>query len=295
MKEGEYEMIEKVKNFNDCKKCDEFLTLLIQDERKYDKSIDENFVVNNYFINMINDENILLMYKEEDKPVGYIFAKKIDVNYLIDGLYVDADFRTKGIATRLIKEVIKEINLLGNFQIYINVLKENKIAVTLYKKLGFTIEKENRLKYSMIYNKYKLVNTSATDIERIKRYKLENIFEYAKDLEQTEIEKINNYVNKNIPNQIGKYKDIIINDNIVGSILLTEIDNGVLLDEIFIEKQYRNKGIGGTVIKEIITNINNNLYLWVYKDNIGAIKLYNRLGFAIKEETDSRYYMEYIK
>ena len=47
-------MIIKVNSIDDCKICDNFLTLLIQDERKYDTTIDEKFVVKDYFINMIN-------------------------------------------------------------------------------------------------------------------------------------------------------------------------------------------------------------------------------------------------
>mgnify|MGYP000195326799 FL=1 len=71
-------MIVKANSIEDCKICDNFLTLLIQDERKYDNTIDEKFVVvvKDYFINMINNQNILLLYKKENKPMGYIFAKK---------------------------------------------------------------------------------------------------------------------------------------------------------------------------------------------------------------------------
>ena len=36
----------------------------------------------------------------------------------------------------------------------------------------------------------------------------------------------------------------------------------------------------------------NKVYLWVYIDNIRAVKLYKRLGFKVKEETDKRYFME---
>ena len=50
-----------------------------------------------------------------------------------------------------------------------------------------------------------------------------------------------------------------------------------------------------TINKDIIDSVNSNIYLWVYKDNVKAIKLYNKLGFRIKDETDSRYYMEYLK
>ena len=286
-------MIIKVNSIDDCKICDNFLTLLIQDERKYDTTIDEKFVVKDYFINMINNQNILLLYKNENKPIGYIFAKKIDDKYLIDGLYIDINFRNKGIAKKLIKVIIKEIYSLGDYEIFINVLKENKVAVNLYKNIGFIVEQEDELKFYMCYNKYKLENASIKDIERIKKYKLNTIFEYAKDLDKEEVEKINNYVNKTTPKQIFEYKNIVLNNIIVGSFLITKNENGLLLDEIFIEEQYRNKGIGTSIIKDVVSKSNSNVYLWVYKDNIKAFNLYNKIGFNIKEETDSRYYMEY--
>lgn len=286
-------MIIKVNSIDDCKICDNFLTLLIQDERKYDNTIDEKFVVKDYFINMINNQNILLLYKNENKPIGYIFGKKIDDKYLIDGLYIDVIFRNKGIATKLIKVIIKEIYSLGDYEIFINVLKENKIAINLYKNIGFIVEQEDELKFYMCYNKYKLENASIKDIERIKKYKLNTIFEYAKDLDKKEVEKINNYVNKTIPKQIFEYKNIVLNNIIVGSFLITKNENGLLLDEIFIEEKYRNKGIGTSIIKDVVSKSNSNVYLWVYKDNIKAFNLYNKIGFNIKEETDSRYYMEY--
>ena len=286
-------MIIKVNSIDDCKICDNFLTLLIQDERKYDNTIDEKFVVKDYFINMINNQNILLLYKNENKPIGYIFAKKIDDKYLIDGLYIDINFRNKGIATKLIKVIIKEIYSLGDYEIFINVLKENKVAVNLYKNIGFIVEQEDELKFYMCYKKYKLENASIKDIERIKKYKLNTIFEYAKDLNKEAVEKINNYVNKTISNQIFEYKNIVLNNIIVGSFLITKNENGLLLDEIFIEEQYRNKGIGTSIIKDVVSKSNSNVYLWVYKDNIKAVNLYNKIGFNIKEETDIRYYMEY--
>ena len=157
------------------------------------------------------------------------------------------------------------------------------------------VEQEDELKFYMCYNKYKLENASIKDIERIKKYKLNTIFEFAKDLDKEEVERINNYVNEIVPKQILEYKNIILNNIVVGSFLLTKNEVGLLLDEIFIEEQYRNKGLGASIIKDIISKTNNNVYLWVYKDNIKAINLYNKLGFNIKEETGSRYYMEYIK
>lgn len=82
-----------------------------------------------------------------------MFAKRVDEGYLLDGLYVLENFRNKGIARKLLNEIIKEINLNGEYKISINVLKENAVAYNLYKSLGFIIQKEDELKYYMIYKK----------------------------------------------------------------------------------------------------------------------------------------------
>lgn len=145
-------MIIRVENVDDCKTCDNFLTLLIHDEKQYDETIDENFVVKDYFVNVIkNKDNILLLYKEGNNSIGYVFAKRVDDGYLLDGLYVDISFRNKEIARKLLNEIIKEINLLGKYKIFINVLKENIVAYNLYKNLGFIIKEEDKLKYYMFY------------------------------------------------------------------------------------------------------------------------------------------------
>ena len=67
-----------------------------------------------------------------------------------------------------------------------------------------------------------------------------------------------------------------------------------MLDEIFLDENYRNKGIGSSIISKIFKT-NNIVYLWVYKENINAIRLYKKFGFKIIEETEIRYYMKYSK
>ena len=88
--------------------CDMLLTKLIQNEKQYDNSIDEGFVVTDYFKNVIKNKNNILLCYEEDKTIkGYIYLKLINNDnrkgYLIDGLYVDAKYRNNGIATKLIE------------------------------------------------------------------------------------------------------------------------------------------------------------------------------------------------
>ncbi len=142
--------------------------------------------------------------------------------------------------------------------------------------------------------KYELVKSSNKDIDRLIEYKKRTIFEYAKDLSKEEINKINNYVTNEVPKLINDYCNIVVDNKTIGCLLLTKKDDGKLLDEIYLEEKYRNRGIGTNILKEVINN-NDIVYLWVYKKNIQAISLYKKLGFIVIDETDSRYYMKCSK
>lgn len=140
--------------------------------------------------------------------------------------------------------------------------------------------------------KYKLVKASKKDIPRLVQYKKDIIYMYSKDLAEDEINKINEYVINSVNKTLKDYFNIIIDDKIIGSVCTKDLENAKLLDEIYLEKEFRNKGIGTDIIRIIIEN-NKNVYLWVYKANVQAVLLYKRLGFTIEEETELRYYMYY--
>lgn len=69
-------------------------------------------------------------------------------------------------------------------------------------------------------------------------------------------------------------------------------DDVILLDEIYLESEYRSKGIGSSIIRELLIN-NSIVYLWVYKLNTKALSLYKKLGFKIIDETETRYFMQF--
>lgn len=141
---------------------------------------------------------------------------------------------------------------------------------------------------------YKLVKASKKDIPRLIRYKKDIIYMYSKDLAEDERNKIDEYVITSVNEMFKDYYNIIIDDKIIGSILLKDMPQGKLLDEIYLEKEFRNTGIGTDIIRKMLEK-DRNIYLWVYKENEKAISLYKRLGFIIVDETDSRYYMKYDK
>lgn len=133
-------MIKEVKNVEDANKCDELLTKLILDERKYNDLIDNNIVIKNHFSKMLDDEDaILLAYYLDKLIVGYILIRKINENLcLLDGLYVLEEYRNQKIASSLLNEAIDRCKKLNVKYIDINVMEKNELAKRIYKKLDFT-------------------------------------------------------------------------------------------------------------------------------------------------------------
>ena len=135
-------MIERIKTKELADKCDKLLTKLILDEKQYDDSIDSDFKVINYFNNFVNDEDkVLLGFIIDNVLVGYIYAYETMSNNVkglfIDGLYVETDYRNKGIAKELINEVILEAEKRDAKFIDIKVMSKNEVAKNLYNSLDF--------------------------------------------------------------------------------------------------------------------------------------------------------------
>lgn len=142
--------------------------------------------------------------------------------------------------------------------------------------------------------KYDLVSANVEHIPMLIEYKYNNVLEYAVDIAESEKDKIKGYVSNDIANELNTCQLISVEDKIVGCLIVKLEDEYTLLDEIFIEEEYRNLGIGTSIINKILST-KEVVCLWVYKLNEKAIKLYKRLGFEIIEDTKTRYFMKYSK
>ena len=140
---------------------------------------------------------------------------------------------------------------------------------------------------------YTLKIANIKDISLLETWKLQTVLDYAGKLSIEEQEKIRNYVHNEVLEYLTFYELIEVSSNIVGCVLVRPYQDGYLLDEIYLEKEYRNLGIGSSILKNKTMQFSP-LYLWVYKDNQKAISLYKRIGFLEKEETATRYFMEFV-
>ena len=77
---------------------------------------------------------------------------------------------------------------------------------------------------------------------------------------------------------------------------MSEGENEVELDDLYILDEYRERGIGGSILKKCIDMTDKNIFFYVFKKNTRAIALYERIGFEISERVgDTRYIMRYTK
>ena len=86
-----------------------------------------------------------------------------------------------------------------------------------------------------------------------------------------------------------KIKGYYIDDKIVGVLVYEDIYNRFEIDYIVVDSQYRRKGIGEKLLKNIIDLNPDNITLEVREDNIAAINLYKKMGFEVVSKREKYY------
>ena len=90
-------------------------------------------------------------------------------------------------------------------------------------------------------------------------------------------------------------KIVLVGSKPIGVIVLEQKDDHDWLDEILIKADYTGRGIGTSLIQDLIADArarNRRLRLRVLTENHDAKRLYKRLGFDVLETLDQHYLME---
>lgn len=126
--------------------CDEMLTLLIMDERQYDRNISENFSVHDWYSTTLdNEQRITFAAIHEGEAIGFIhgFIKDEsgtsvnDTVIMLDAMYVKDKNRKQGVGTALIEEFKKWSKSVDAKYIDLTALVDNNSVIELYRKHGF--------------------------------------------------------------------------------------------------------------------------------------------------------------
>ena len=127
---------------------------------------------------------------------------------------------------------------------------------------------------------YKIVEAKEKDIEILSSIKLVTMIDDDMDkaLSFEEKSKVRKSVLKDIKKTFTSYKLIYIDKKISGAYCLTPYENGLMIDELYLFKEYRNQGIGTNILEKLKKDIPI-LYVWVYKNNKEAITFFTNKGF----------------
>lgn len=94
------------------------------------------------------------------------------------------------------------------------------------------------------------------------------------------------------------YKIILFEGERAGSLIVESVDEEIRLVDIALLPEYRNRGIGSSIIKELFAEagkMNKPVRLQVEKMNPQAHRLYERLGFSVTGEDQMYFQMEWQK
>lgn len=81
---------------------------------------------------------ILGIVERNEKDTLYILTHKSGAHGWIGEVYVDSEYRKRGIARRLIDKIITDFKEKGCVNVRLYVMADNQIAISAYEKLGFS-------------------------------------------------------------------------------------------------------------------------------------------------------------
>ncbi|MDU1412306.1 MAG: GNAT family N-acetyltransferase [Clostridium sp.] len=138
-------------------------------------------------------------------------------------------------------------------------------------------------------------NATTCDIEIIFQLN-KTLIEKYEDISKIDYKKVLEWVRKKIESNINEYTCIFENDNKVGYFYFHKVEEKMEVDDLYIFKEYRNRGIGTEILKKCISETNLPIFLYVFTKNTKAVSLYEKLGFKVVENIkDSRYVMERLQ
>ncbi len=158
------------------------------------------------------------------------------------------DYRGKGIATDIFNYSIPFLKDSGVKQYLLEVLQHNTKAVSVYSKLGFEVIRE----FNYFGQSTELLNDKSNKVKSDIKYNKSNLDEVSKCTDFWDFhpswQNDFNAISRSIAtfDFLGAYFE----NNIIGYCILESATGDI--SQIAVSKQYRNKGIGTTLVSKIL-------------------------------------------
>ena len=139
------------------------------------------------------------------------------------------------------------------------------------------------------------------DLDAVERFSRELIETY-EDLEGFELrlDEIMAWMRRKLEQRRGEYSRVTRDGETVAyircafdSALPDSDQRGLELDDLYVLPQYRDRGVGGAVLRRCCSLTDGPVWFYVFTENKRAIALYERLGFRITRTlSPTRSFME---
>ena len=94
------------------------------------------------------------------------------------------------------------------------------------------------------------------------------------------------WLQSNLDRNIGTFTRVLWDGELAGFYRLDLSGEKAELDSLFVLEPFRGRGIGTEILRKC-QGACPSLFLYVFKQNAGAIRLYRRMGFRIAEEVSA--------
>lgn len=111
----------------------------------------------------------------------------------------------------------------------------------------------------------------------------ETLIRTYEDTAAIDLPKVLAWVENKIRANIDQYVCVKMDDRKVAYYHLEKGNTEAELDDLYVLPQFRGKGIGTQILRDCIATMNLPIFLYVFKNNADAIRLYQRVGFEITE------------
>ncbi len=134
-----------------------------------------------------------------------------------------------------------------------------------------------------------------SDVETLFALNKQIIDQY-EDVDSLAYDKVLSWVRRKLESCIGEYTRILVDGALAGFYHLTDEGAYMELDDFYVLDGFRGRGIGTQVLEMLLGKAEKDVMLYVFNQNTGAIRLYERMGFVRSEEvSDTRsIYMKHV-
>ncbi len=119
------------------------------------------------------------------------------------------------------------------------------------------------------------------------------LLECYEDFKSLDREAVFAWMERKTRKRIGEYRRILCDGETAGWLRVCDHGDRLELDDLYVLPGFQNRGIGTTTLNKLLGESEKPVFLYVFTRNAGAIRLYERLGFRVRETvSENRAIME---